>query len=128
MSTKRRVLVVDDYPDIADIVSVLIKILGYDCRTALSGREALQVVEEFDPEIILLDIKLPDVCGWEMGERLKRRGRRLFLVAVTGYGQTRDLVRSSKAGFDVHITKPADLKIVKRVLSDAEKNLRSMTM
>jgi len=109
--TKLRVLVVDDYPDSAEAASMLLTLYGHECRTATTGREALEQAEVFAPDIVILDIGLPDMTGYEVARALRERagGASMYLAAVTGWGQPADRDKAFAAGFDCHITKPADL-------------------
>jgi CheY-like chemotaxis protein len=116
-----RVLIVDDYPDSAASSEMLLAMLGCDCRIAETGTEALDVAAAFEPEIVLLDIGLPDISGYEVAHALReRQGERpLFLAAVTGWGQPEDRVRALAAGFDLHVLKPTDSATIKRILQQA---------
>jgi two-component system, chemotaxis family, CheB/CheR fusion protein len=107
-----RVLVVDDYPDSAAIVAALLTLLGYECRTAMTGSDALEVAARFDPQTVLLDIGLPDISGYEVARELRAhaRGRSLHLAAITGWGQPADRTRALAAGFDQFLLKPIDAK------------------
>jgi CheY-like chemotaxis protein len=108
---KLRVLVVDDYPDSAEAAAMLLTLRGHDCRTASTGQEALEQAGVFKPHIVILDIGLPDMSGYEVARALRERagGASLYLAAVTGWGQPSDRARAFAAGFDCHVTKPADL-------------------
>jgi CheY-like chemotaxis protein len=103
-----RILVVDDNVDAADTLSELLQMLGYETRTAGEAQAALRQLEDFRPQIALLDIGLPDVDGYELARlmRGKPQGAGLRLVALTGYGQDSDRARASEAGFDEHMVKP----------------------
>ena len=83
---KSRVLVVDDQPDCAEVVSVLLTIMGYECQSAGTGSEALEQAEKFEPDVVLLDLHLPDVSGYEVARELRRRAgkRPLHIAAVSG--------------------------------------------
>jgi DNA-binding response OmpR family regulator len=109
---RSRVLLVDDYPDSAEAASLLLTLHGHECRIATTGQEALVQAEEFDPDIVLLDIWLPDITGYEVARELRARAgdRSLYLAAVTGWGQPEDRAKAFEAGFDCHATKPADLQ------------------
>lgn len=119
---KHRVLLVDDYPDAAEVASMLLTIYGHECRIAHSGQEALRVADEFDPQIVVLDISLPDVSGYEVARELRRRwgGRPLHLAAVTGWGQAKDRARAFDAGFDQHLVKPTDAAKLKSIIHLAD--------
>lgn len=106
----KRVLVVDDNADAADSLAALLQLLGHRVRVAHSGAEALQTVGSFHPDVGVLDIGLPGMTGYELAGRLRAdlAGDPLTLIALTGYGQAEDRVRARDAGFDHHLTKPAD--------------------
>lgn len=116
-----RVLIVDDYPDSAASSEMLLSLLGCDCRIALTGTQALEVAAAFDPDLVLLDVGLPDISGYEVARALRERqgDRRLFLAAVTGWGQPQDRVRALAAGFDLHVLKPTDAAVLKQILARA---------
>jgi len=117
-----RVLVIDDYPDSAASTAMLMSLLGHDCRSACTGSEGLAVAEQFHPEVILLDIGLPDLSGYEVVKQLRARNakRPAYIVAVTGRGQPEDRARALAAGFDQHVLKPADTTTIKAILRRAE--------
>ncbi|MEI7446949.1 MAG: response regulator [Burkholderiales bacterium] len=114
------VLVVDDNVDSAQSMSLLLGLEGYAVECAYDGEEALVRAERFAPEVVLLDLGLPRFSGYEVARRLRAtpRGDLLLLVAVSGYGRERDRQAAREAGFDLHITKPADPDEVLRVLAD----------
>jgi two-component system, sensor histidine kinase len=114
-----RVLVVDDYPDSAESVCTLLTLLGYDCQIACCGRDALAQAAAFDPAIVLLDIGLPDISGYEVARALRARNPSLYIAAVTGWGQPDDRVRALAAGFDQHVLKPTDAATLKLILKRA---------
>lgn len=94
--------------------------LGHTVRTAKNAPEGLAAVEEFCPEVVLLDIGLPEIDGYEAARRVRSRlGRDVQLIAVTGWGQERDRERAMQAGFDAHLTKPVTLEALGRVLNRA---------
>ncbi len=104
-------LVVDDSPDVADSLALLLKTFGADVRVARSGGEGLAISAEFAPELIFLDIGMPGMDGFETARRLRElpATRRATLVALTGRGEPDLRRRAQQAGFDRHLTKPADL-------------------
>ena len=110
LNAERRILVVDDNVDGASTLAFMLGLSGHKTRTAFSGSEALNVSSEFLPEIVFLDIGLPDMTGYEVARRLRAddRWQDLILVALTGWGSESDLSRSKHAGFDMHLTKPVD--------------------
>jgi CheY-like chemotaxis protein len=101
-------LVVEDHADSARSLSLLLELLGHEVEVSVDGLQALEAVERFRPAVVLLDIGLPGMDGYEVARRLRARFRRLPLIAVTGYGQDSDRKRSEQAGFDHHFTKPVD--------------------
>lgn len=105
-----RVMVVDDIQDVAMSMSRWVRQLGHEVRVAFDGATAIQMAEEFRPAVILLDIGMPDMNGYEVARALRATswGREMKLVAVTGWGQESDQRRSTDAGFDRHMTKPLD--------------------
>jgi len=105
-----RILVVDDNRDGADSLSELLTMMGDDTRTAYDGQAALDAAMEFQPDVILLDIGLPKLNGYEVCRRIRRQpdGENIVLIAVTGWGQDEDRRRSHAAGFDHHMVKPVD--------------------
>jgi signal transduction histidine kinase/ActR/RegA family two-component response regulator len=107
----RRVLVVDDNRDAAQMLGQLLTALGAEVRVAYSGRSALEVFPEFRPECVLLDIGMPDMDGYEVARRMRATGQGadVLLVALTGWGQEPDQRRSREAGFDHHVVKPPDI-------------------
>jgi signal transduction histidine kinase/ActR/RegA family two-component response regulator len=105
-----RVLVVDDNVDAADILSEFLKLAGYQTRVAYDGRSAVEMAETLEPAVVLLDLGLPHLNGFEVARRLRSLpwGGSACLIALTGWGQEEDLQRSREAGFDEHLTKPVD--------------------
>jgi PAS domain S-box-containing protein len=116
---KLRVLVVDDNVDAADSLASLLKISGHTVRTANDGRHAFQLAEDFRPDVAFLDIGLPGMNGYELATALRNRSglQKIMLIALTGWGTKADLVQARTAGFDHHLTKPANLDAVDRLLS-----------
>jgi len=105
-----RILIVDDNRDGADSLSELLKMMGNDTRTAYDGHQGVALAEEYRPDVILLDIGLPTLNGYEVCHRIRQQpwGQDVLLIAVTGWGQDEDRRRSLEAGFDHHIVKPVD--------------------
>ena len=114
----RRVLVVDDNADSAQSLATLLAIQGHEVRTAGDGVEALAAAESFGPEVVLLDIGMPRMDGYETARRLRstQRGSRMLLLALTGWSHDEDRTRSREAGFDEHLVKPVDPELLGRVL------------
>ena len=116
---RRRVLVVDDNVDTAESLSLLLRLRGYEVEIAYDGPAALKRAASFHPEAVLLDIGLPGLDGYQVASRLRRRRRtaKVLLVALTGYGQEEDQRRSQEAGFDHHLTKPVDPRVIYELLA-----------
>lgn len=117
-ATDKRVLIVDDNEDAADMLFEVLTATGWSVRTAADGPSALAAAQEFHPHIALLDIGLPVMDGYEVAQRLRAADSdaRLRLVALTGYGRQSDKIRSHEAGFDAHLLKPVDLAELQRLL------------
>jgi len=116
----RRVLVVDDNVDSADMVALLLKLSGHQVRLAHTGPDALTAAEDFLPELILLDIGLPGMNGYEVARHLRQQPQfaATVLAALTGYGQESDRQRSKEAGFDLHYVKPLAPKTLEQLVAD----------
>jgi PAS domain S-box-containing protein len=106
----RRVLVVDDNVDAADSAAILLRLWGHEVQTVYDGLGVLPAVRDFRPDVILLDIGLPGMTGYEVAEQLRAQPGlgSVVLAAMTGYGQEEDRRRAREAGFNVHLTKPLD--------------------
>jgi CheY-like chemotaxis protein len=115
-----RVLVVDDNRDAADSLGVLLDVLGYEVRVAHDGNAALEAVGRFDPVLVLLDLGMPEMDGYEVARRLRAGpgGHALVIVALTGWGQEEDRQRSRAAGFDHHLVKPTDIDALQHLLAE----------
>ena len=113
-----RVLVVDDNVDAASTLAEAIRFDGHDVRVAYDGPSALQQARDFSPEVVLLDIGLPGMDGYEVVRLLRElpQARGAHIVALTGFGQQSDRQRALGAGFDEHLVKPVDLETVTAVL------------
>lgn len=124
-----RVLVVDDNVDTVLSFSILLRASGHDVFTAHDGLMAVQVANEQHPDVVLLDIGLPGLNGYEVAKRIRKQkgGNEIVLIALTGYGQDTDRELSAQAGFDHHLVKPARLDQVKEILAAAaeQRNLNT---
>jgi len=107
---RRRVLVVDDNVDAADSAAMLLRLWGHEVQTVYDGLAVLQAVRDFQPDVILLDIGLPGMTGYEVAQQLRAQPNlgSVVLAAMTGYGQEEDRRRSHAAGFNHHLVKPLD--------------------
>ncbi len=115
-----RVLVVDDYADALEMLAELVEALGHEVRTASDGEEAVRLVHGELPDAVLLDLGLPKLDGYQVAKEIRglERGSDVLLVAMTGWGQAQDKKRTQEAGFDLHLTKPADPDVLRRMLQD----------
>lgn len=106
------ILIVDDNPSNTKLMSFLLDRRGYDVRTAASANEALGTLAAFQPRLILMDLQMPDVDGFELTRRLKadERYRDVVIIAVTAYAMKGDEQRALEAGCDGYITKPVDTR------------------
>jgi CheY-like chemotaxis protein len=123
-SPPRCLLIADDNDDAGESLAVLLRMEGHEVVVVSNGRDALNAVSALRPSVVLLDIGMPDISGYEVARQLRQtqEGRSLTLIAVTGWGQERDKLRALEAGFDHHFTKPIDpntlLELVKRMDPD----------
>jgi DNA-binding response OmpR family regulator len=117
-SVVRRVLVIDDDIDCADTVAMVLRRLGAEVRVAYSGAAGLALCQEFDPELVFLDIGMPQMDGYATVKALRELdgASRRRIVALTGWGQVEDQERTLAAGFDHHLVKPADLAELRALL------------
>lgn len=114
----RRILVVDDNPDVARSFTLLLETLGHEVQTVYSGAEALIRVREFHPEVVFLDIGLPGMNGYEVARRLRSEHQQaLRLIALTGYGREDDRCRATEAGFDHYLLKPVAIEALEVLLA-----------
>jgi CheY-like chemotaxis protein len=114
-----RILVVDDNADGADSLAVLLRSEGHEVRTALDGSAALALCEQFLPDVVLLDIGLPQMDGYEVARRIRTLPglESVNLVALSGYGQQEDRLRGTEAGFDHYLVKPAGTEALRELIS-----------
>jgi PAS domain S-box-containing protein len=113
-----QVLVIDDNQDVADSCATLLELSGHRVRTAYTAHQGLELAEDLTPEVMLLDIGLPDMSGYELATTIRATcwGRRTILVAVTGWGQEADRERAFRCGFDHHLTKPISTDALESLL------------
>ena len=109
-----RVLLIDDNQDAIDSMGALLSLLEYDVRTAEDGESALRIAREFQPHLILSDIGLPGMDGYQLAPELRKATgkRKLVLAAATGYGLASDKQKAREAGFDFHLVKPLDADLL----------------
>jgi CheY-like chemotaxis protein len=113
------VLIVDDNRDVVDTLVLLLEMNGHAAYAAHDGLQAISLAEEIRPDVILLDIGLPKIDGYETCRRIRERdwGRRLMVYALTGLGHEDDLDKSKETGFDMHFTKPVAPEVLLTVLA-----------
>ncbi|MHB1556682.1 MAG: hybrid sensor histidine kinase/response regulator, partial [Isosphaeraceae bacterium] len=118
-SGRRRVLIVDDNRDGAASLGMMLSLHGHDTRTAHDGPEAIELAEAFRPDLMLLDIGLPRMSGYDVCRRIRGEpwGRSIVIVAVTGWGQDEDRRRSQEVGFDQHLLKPIEFPALEKLLA-----------
>ena len=118
----RRALVVDDNIDNAESLALLLRLHGDEVRTAHDGIEALELGDRFQPEIVLLDIGMPRMNGYETCRALRMRawGRNAIVIAQTGWGATEDRDCALQAGFDAHLVKPVEFVALTELLAALE--------
>ncbi len=118
-SAERRIVVADDNEDSAFTMAMMLKLMGNDVRTAHDGFEAIEVAEAFRPELILLDIGMPGLNGYDACRRIREQawGKGVVMVALTGWGQDEDKRRSREAGFDHHLVKPIEPEALEKLLA-----------
>ena len=114
----RRIVIIDDNEDAAQMLAMLVEQRGGEARVAHDGAAGLRAIAEFRPDVVLLDIGLPGMDGYETCRRIRMEpfGADLLIVALTGWGQEQDKQRSTESGFDAHLTKPADPLVLERIL------------
>ena len=113
-----RILVADDNHDNANSCALLLQLSGHEVRIAYSGGTALEIAAEFRPQLALIDIRMPEMNGHEVAQRMRaeKGGKDIFLVAVSGLGQVADKRAAEEAGFDYHLAKPFTFDELKPLL------------
>jgi CheY-like chemotaxis protein/anti-sigma regulatory factor (Ser/Thr protein kinase) len=124
-AAQRRIVVVDDNENAAHVLGMLLKALGNEVRTAHDGLTAIQLAEQFRPDIMLLDIGMPNLNGYDTARRIRAQpwGKGIVLAALTGWGQDEDKRRTREAGFDHHFVKPVESAVLQKLLADYVPNL-----
>jgi PAS domain S-box-containing protein len=120
-SDTRRVMVVDDNRDAADSATTILRLLGHQVECAYTGPSALELARHFMPAVVLMDLAMPGMNGFETLRQIRSQpgSEHVFAIAMTGYGSGEDLRRTQAAGFDAHLTKPADLNTLVALLNQA---------
>jgi signal transduction histidine kinase len=122
LTAGRRILVVDDNTDAANSLTMLLRIMGHEVHVAHNGQSGLDLATEIRPDVVLLDIGMPELNGYEVARRIRQEpwGNLITLVALTGWGQDEDRRKADEAGFDVHMVKPIEPAALDRLLSGAD--------
>ena len=116
--TPRRILVVDDSVDAAESMAMLLRLRGHEVLVAHNGYDALQMAADSPPSVVLLDIGLPGMDGYEVCRQLRQSGlANVRIIAMTGYGLEQDRQRAREAGFDVHTVKPVAFSVLVKLLA-----------
>jgi DNA-binding response OmpR family regulator len=115
-----RVLIVENDKDTATSLGMLLRLYGHEAQVAVDGPSACQTAQADPPDVVLLDIGLPQMDGWQVAKQIREQssGKRLLIVAITGYGTEADRLRSQEAGIDVHLLKPVDLEELEKLLEE----------
>jgi PAS domain S-box-containing protein len=123
---KCRILLADDLRDSADTLAMMLRLVGHDIQTAYDGLEAVQAAAAFRPDVVVLDIGMPKMNGYEAARHIRQQawGKDMFLVALTGWGQDEDRRRSLEAGFDHHLTKPVEPAALQKLLAERPRGQR----
>ena len=124
---RKKVLIVDDNEAAVETMRMAVELMGHEVRCASSGGEALRVAGEFSPEVVLMDLGMPGMDGWEAARRIRSEawGRGILLIALTGWGRPEDREKTRDAGFDRHLVKPACPDEIRGILSQASPGLNS---
>ena len=125
-SAPSRILVVDDLMASAETLMTLLEMEGFEVKVANEGHSALKIAQDFRPDVVLLDIGLPGMNGFEVAHQLRSQpaSRDALLIALTGYGEAESRTRSAQAGFDFHMVKPADMNLLLSMIADPQEARR----
>jgi len=117
--SKHRVLVIDDNSDMAEITSTILELMGHETRWSSSGREGLVEAARFEPDIVLLDLTMPELDGYEVARRLREDfgDRPMHLVALTGWNTPDHIAQAIAGGFDDYLIKPVDVSALESIMS-----------
>lgn len=122
-----RILIIDDHPDTADAICMLLETFAHTTQAEYTGRAGLAAFETFCPDLVILDIGLPDLSGYEVARAIRALpgGGRIHLVAATGWGTTEDRVLALAAGFDQHQLKPLDFVKLEQAIAGATARIKA---
>ena len=113
-----RILLIDDDEDARQLLTILLELIGYEVYSESNGRSALPLVESLHPDVIISDIGMPELDGYQTAALIRRQswGSQVVLIALSGYGSAQDKKRADQAGFDYHFTKPLDTRLLNQAL------------
>jgi CheY-like chemotaxis protein len=125
----RRILVADDFPQAAETLAQLLRQEGYEVQIARDGLEAVRTAERSHPDVIVLDLAMPELNGYDAARKIRQEpwGKDVVLIALTGWGQQRDRHRTKEAGFDAHLTKPIKYEAILELLEKLPERERPST-
>jgi len=117
-----KILIIDDNRDLAEIICELIGFLGYETESAHNGTDGIAKARELQPDVIICDIGLPDMSGYEVAKMIRKDDefKDTFLIALSGYAQPEDIEKSKAAGFDRHLAKPVSLETLQMFLNEVK--------
>ena len=121
----KRILVVDDNADAANSLVELLRLDGHEADAVYSANGALNAVETNNPDVVLLDIGLPEMDGYQVAQQIRKSSSGIRLIALTGYGQAEDIARTRAAGFDAHMVKPVDFDVLQRAIAAIDSGKRA---
>ena len=118
MPNPRRLLIVEDHPDVAESLALILRCDDHEVRIAHDGPAALQALSKFKPDVVLLDVGLPGMDGYQVARRMREEAleSKLTIIALSGYGQTEDHSQSMQAGCDAHLVKPVHPNVLRSML------------
>ena len=118
---KRHILVVDDNKDAADSLAALLEMDGHRVKAVYTAEAGLEQVDLLKPDLVLLDIGLPRISGYEVVQRIKAAHPLISVVAISGYGRHEDKRRAVEAGFDGHLVKPVDFDVLRQLMNEPDR-------
>jgi len=123
-AVKRRILIADDNKDVVESFAIMLQILGHVVFTAVDGVEALEKADQCRPDVIVLDVGMPKLDGYETAKRIRQQpwGGGVLLIAVTGWGNEKDKRKSAESGFNVHLVKPVDALSILNILDQMDQS------
>lgn len=115
-----RILIVDDHQDFRDVMSMLLQLEGHTVQTVTSGRSAMPLLDTLQPDVVLLDLGLPQVSGFDVAAQIRERGSAPMLIAVSGFAREEDRQKAMDVGFDAFLPKPFEMASLRLLLSQSE--------